>query len=256
VPASAAQKNTGPLVCNFGSLNSLATVSVTVAYKAPATATANCSAPFSANFVYSTDCFHFKVFGNGSTLSDGGTSHGDSLFLLAHVTLNSTADFDGGFDLNGAPAADITSLGRGNVQSTSVTPPTGANNIAVTVEDGTGTALACKNPSSLPQFGECSKINVNGGHDYSQDQTQTPFKVVITIYGGAVPGGVSVSDIYVVHTNEVDGSTTTIGTGGLRCSSATSPTLSEIPCIVVTKVGNNFQIVLWLLQNGGVHATY
>jgi hypothetical protein len=253
--------NDGLLACSFGSLNSLASVSVTVAYRTPTTATANCTDPFVAGFVPSTDCFHFEAFGNGSTTSDGGTSHGDALSLWAHATVSSSANFGGGFDINGAPAADNTNLGHGNVQSTAVTPPAGANNIAVTVEDGTGTLVssACKNPNNVPQFGECSKINVNAGHDYSQDPSPKPFKVVITIYGGAVPGGTSVSDIYVLQTSDPkpDGTTTSIAIGqnDVRCSSATNPTNAEVPCIVVTKVGSNYQIVLWLFHNGGLHSS-
>lgn len=239
-----------PLLCNFGSLISGASVSVTVAYKAPATATANCHTPFASDFVFNTDCFYFQAFGNGSTTSDGGTSHGDALLRLGHVTLNSSSNFDGGFDINGAPAGDNTTLGRGNPQSTSVTPPATQDPIVVTVEDGTGTASYCTTGAARI-FGECSRINVNNGNPSS------PFRAVITIYGGSVPGGISASDIYVIHTNALTGVTTNIGQNGVRCTfTGTNPVPTNAECIVVTKVGNNFQIVIWLLSNGGLHNAY
>ena len=234
--------NSGPLTCSFGSLVAGATVSVTVGFLTPTTG-AGCTPASSSAY-----CFNFKAFGNGSTTSDGGTSHGDALILPTRVTLNANANFAGGFDLDGSPVANTGTLGRSNVQNTAVDPPTTSTPIAVTVEDGPGAVSACQAvPIGVPVIGECSKVNVNYSDPYPA------FKVVITIDGSGVPGGVSTSDFYLVQTSDDGLTTSTVGENGVRCTfTGTSQTPTNAPCITVTKIGNNYQVIAWLLHNGGL----
>ena len=77
-----------------------------------------------------------------------------------------------------------------------------------------------------------------------------PIKVTLLIWGGSVPGGVGVDDIYLVHAN---------GSGGASIVTAdcdaSPPTNAD--CIEsVTKIGNNFKVVAWLAHNGGLRGGY
>ncbi len=241
---SCSAKNVTPFMCSLGSLQPHATVTVKVAFTTPTTPT-GCAGP-DANTSY---CFDFQALGNGSTTSDGGTSHGDALPIPTKVLLNGNSNFAGGFQTGNGSLGNNPTLSRSNPRSTQVTPPTGFANDALTVQDGTGTALACKAPTSGTVLGECSKINVGEGANYDP----ALIKITIMIYGSAVPGGVQASDITVVHTTD-GGVNEPLASCTFDTSTSTVP--NNAPCAKVTKVGSNFKIEIWTPQNGGYRGTF
>lgn len=218
------------LSCAFGALNAKAFIDVTVAYTVGTT-----------DFV---DTFRLDSTG---TPPGGNNSHGDSKFSPTLTTTVSSGggNFNGTYTLDTSNLATGGTLGSGNKQNTGVIPP--ETLIPVTVEDGITSGIACNAAKCANAFGEWSKVNVNNGHTYS-----APFKVTLNVWGGAVPGGITTSQIVVLHTLD-DGVTTE--TISANCTPSTgTPTNAE--CRTVTKVGNNYQIVVWLFKNGGIRGGF
>jgi hypothetical protein len=230
------------LYCPFGALNADTQITVTIAYK-----TLNDGSP--------TFPVTFQLNSTGNTFSDNknnntGNSHGDTKELTLTTTLNGGKNFDGGFNTDGSVVTNVTDLGKKNIQSGAITPPAGALNKPVTVEDGLPeNTFICPttNTDCANKFGEWTRLNVDKGNPFSAG-----FKVVLTIWGPAVPSGATVDTIDLIHVLD-DGSIERIDT---RCSTATLPTVANVECITVTKVGKNFQIVAWLTRNGGARGSW
>jgi hypothetical protein len=226
----------GGLFCNFGALNANGTpISVVVAYS---TAGATGSS-FSVTFELNT---------TGATYVNAKGSHG-TVYAVTGTTGFATGDSGGAFVVDDAIVANDQRLGPTNHQSTLVVSP--ASYIPVTVQDN---ASGGDCPTTGRLVGECSLVSVGAGHLFA-----APFKVVITILGSSLPSAVNTNNLYVVHTYTVlnaDG-TTTLATETItaRCS-VEPPSAAQAPCIVVTKVGKNLQIDIWLLRNGGLHSAY
>jgi hypothetical protein len=214
------------LRCAFGALVSKGFIDVTIAYRVGST-----------NFTNT-----FKLDSTGDP-AGGNNSHGDSLPLNVTTAVNSSPNFDGGFAINTSALQTGGNLGNGNKQTTGLVPP--ASLIPATVEDGITTGIPCTIAACANQVGEWSKVNVNNGAVYG-----SAFKVTMMVWGGSVPGGVSASDIFLLHTLD-NGTTEAITT---ICDSETAPTNAE--CIKVTKIGNNFRIIAWLFKNGGLRGGY
>ena len=223
---------TGPLYCPLGALNADTSVTVTVAYTTPSSGSS-----FSLTFEANT---------SGSTFSDkGGNSHGDTLKTSVSTALSSDKNFAGAFALTTGTIGDATKLGPKNIQSTSVTPPTA--NIPVTVTDGSSVTFTCTG-CNANQFGEWSAVNVDNGGSFAL------FPVTLTILGNAVPNNATTANIFVYHVLD-DGTVQTVNTACTFATGSSTPT-GTTACIVVTKAGNDFQIVLWTPTNGGVRGTY
>jgi hypothetical protein len=237
---SCSAANTTRLMCQFGTLQVGGSATVTVAFQAPsAGAGYGCDPASSTHW-----CFNFRAFGNGNTSSDGGTSHGDYLLIPTDVFINGSSNFAGGFFTSRSDGLETNpTLGRSNQQATAVTLPGTITNTGFTVEDGSGAALDCKTPSGKHVFGECSAVDVAEGTLFETGL----IKITIMVYGGAVPGGVAVSDIIVIHTKD-DGTTETLATCTFTDPSTTP---NNAPCAKVTKVGGNYKIEIWTPQNGG-----
>ena len=238
-PASpCADAGTGPLFCNFGSLPAGGWVQIDVIAFTVA------SPNFCRDASNTPTCygFNFQAFGNGNTPSDkGGKSHGDTLNAPVGVVPTTSGDYGGGFAINTDPVSNDL-LSRNNLQSETVTPP--ASLIPVAIQDG----LLCTDTWCSSGFGDLMKLNVNAGAPFTNG-----IKLVITISGKSVPGGTTTSSIYLVHLlDPIDGGTTQTITQ--RCDGST--TLDAVPggaeCITVTRVGNNFQIVAYLISNGQI----
>ena len=217
---------TGKLVCTLGTVPAGTSISFTVAYGVPDAQTGTFDVEFSLRA------------STGDTGTDGGNSRGDSFAKTAKTGVNSNQNFDGGFVVGDTAYADNQSVGRNNKQATSLTSPEAL--IPVTIEDGITTGVNCTGAACAGVFGEWSKMSVANGKPYG-----APFKVTLLIWGGAVPGGTSASDIQFVHVLD-DGTTEVISQ---TCDSTTgTPTNAE--CLIATKVGNNYKIVVWLFKNG------
>jgi uncharacterized repeat protein (TIGR01451 family) len=234
------------LSCSFGALNPGDFIDITVAYTTPESGSA-----FAVTFQLNT---------TGVVVDKGSNnSHGDALNLVLSTALNGTKDFDGGFWLDPGTIANNPELGKKNIQAGEVTPPPSAVNIPVTIQDGAQVVFSC--PATLPAcantFGEWTKVNVNNGATYADG-----IKVVIKIWGPAVPTGATVDTIDLIHVPDV-GAAYTIST---RClNDSLNPDNTDVPadansygdeCITVTKNGNIYQIVSWQLDNGGNRSSY
>jgi hypothetical protein len=229
LPSQGSCDLSGRLNCAFGTLTATHSVTVTVAYTV---GTSN----FGITFRGST---------SGLTTSDGGTSRGDYLYSNPKVTtttVSNSQNFGGGFVIGSTTVQDIQTVGRNNPQATLVNSPEAL--VPVTVEDGITTGIACNDSHCANSFGEWSRLNVNGGQPYG-----TPFKVVLTLYGGLVPGGTATSDIVLLHTLD-DGTTTDVLTQ--NCNFVGTSQVPTNECIQVSKVGSNYQIIAWLFKNGSL----
>ena len=219
--------STGAMVCNVGTLPDDATVKFTVAFHVP-TGT-NGSFDLNVNL----------RAGTGDTGSDGGNSRGDTKTFTSSTGITSSNNTDSGFTIASDTFATTGNLGRNNKQTTSL--DTTDLHIPVTVTDGV-TSFPC-NACSTNQVGEWSVLDVNNGNS-------GPIKVTIMVWGGAVPGGVSASDLYLVHAD---------GTGASHViNQQCDATHSNADCLagVPVKVGNNYKIVAWLSHNGGLRGIY
>lgn len=229
-------QTTPVLYCAFGALNSGDVIDITIAYTTPTTG--------------STSSVTFQLNATGVTFSDkGGNSRGDTLNLPMTTALNGGKDFAGGFNLvGGSTFANNPDLGRRNIQSGAVTLPLGAVNIPVTLEDGLpndafdcSAVVACSNA-----FGQWTALNVNKGATYPDG-----IKLVLTILGREVPNSATVDTIDLIHVLDDD----TAYVISARCA-GDGLLNGTTECIKVTRVGNNYQIVAWLLSNGGTRFGY
>lgn len=222
----------GPLTCDLGTLSATQTATFTVAYHVPTGATG------------SFDITVAIQSGSGNTGSDPGNSRGDAFSKTASTGIGNSQNFDGGFSISGDTYQTTGGLGRNNKQSTRL--ETTDSIIPVTVTDGI-TSFPCSSgdPQCSRLIGEWSVLNVNDG------VSQFPIKVTLLIWGGAVPGGVSTSDIFLIHADGT-GAETPVKTA---CDGSIPP--GNPDCLVsVTKIGNNYQIVAWLKHNGGARGAY
>lgn len=238
--AETCSTSTGSLVCNVGTVVDDGYVTFTVAFSVPG----NQTGAFPLNIGL--------VAGTGDTGSDGpGKSRGDKKTFVDSTPVSASSNFDGGFVVGSDDFAFQTNqnVGRRNLQATTLISPD--NLIGVTIEDGF-TNLPCDgtadpgtvHPACNSVFGEWSAVNVDDGTEFS-----APFKVVLLISGAAVPGGTSTGDIVLVHVLD-DGTVEVVGDSASEiCADANTPATSG-ECIFVTKAGNNYQIVAWLLKNG------
>lgn len=224
----------GQLVCNLGTMPAGTTITFTVALHVPTGTSGTFDATFSLESA------------SGNTGSDSGhNSRGDALIVTSKTAIGSGSNFDGGFSVNGSTTYSTNqSVGRNNKQASTVVSPNTV--IPVTVEDGITSGVACTAAKCSNAFGEWTVLHVNDGATFGN-----AFKVTLLIWGGSVPGGVSTSDVVLLHTLD-NGTTETISQA---CTPSTgTPTNAE--CITVTKVGNNFQIVAWLFKNGGIRGGF
>jgi hypothetical protein len=218
------------LFCAFGALNAGDFIDVTIAY------TTSTSGPSFAPT--------FQVNGTGVSFHDAQHSHGDTLSTTISTTLSSNPDFAGGFQIaNGTTYTTNPVLSRKNIQSSAATSSTLL--VPVTIQDGlTAPPDGATDPcGTLNCIGDWTSLHVGSG-------TEGPIKVTLVLYGKRVPPGATVDNIGLWH----EGSTSNPIT--LRCSSSTLPTAGGAECVTVTLVGGNFQIVAWLLHNGGLHGTF
>lgn len=222
-----------PQKCQIGTLVDDQSVTFTVAYAVPATATGG----FELNVAIRA--------GTGDTTSDGPktSSRGDSFDVTEAATI-AGGNFDGGFKVGGDTYQTNPSLGTRNIQSTSLS---GAPEfVAVTIEDGPSIQATCDwtgDPGDDPcagLFAEWSQLNVNYGNDGAS--FGTPFKVTLKVRGG--PGGNA--DVQVVHVLD-DGSVDVIDE---TCTFGTGPTPTNAECLVAEKNGSVWTIDVWLFQNG------
>ena len=214
----------GPLTCTFGALGAGQSVTVVAGYAAPASGKAF-DPVFQAN-------------SNGATFSDSkGRSHGDTLQDPNETAtqLTTSADFAGGFAINRNDVNTSGAVGKNNVQSTSVTPPTVG--VITTAQDGlTANAFTCTGCTKT-LFGDWSRVTVGDGQSFG-----SLFPVTLLVYGKALPKGATQDSIDLVHVLD-NGSTEILST---RCG--VTPTLN---CVTVTPVGSNYKITGWVDRNGG-----
>jgi hypothetical protein len=208
------------LFCAFGALNSGDTIDIVIAYTTPSTGTA-----FAGTF---------QLNATGQTFSDGGTSHGDTYNYAFSTGLKSSPNFNGGFQLHGSQIGTTGTLGKKNDQNSTVTPPSSAEALPVTIEDGITT---------FPGTGDNPCLTLNCVGDWTvvqvgKDSDIGPVEVTLLIYG--IKGNPSLSSFAIWH----DG--TIINT---PCSGSTLPTGSG-ECLTVTAQGNNFLLDVWLNHNG------
>ena len=79
--------------------------------------------------------------------------------------------------------------------------------------------------------------------------------MTLLLYGKSIPNGVQLSDIKVIHVLENPAGTETLTQTANACPPDPGTTTAD--CIAsVTKTGQNVQIVLWLIKNGGLHGAY
>jgi hypothetical protein len=237
-PASPCGSNppTGPLNCDLGALNAGNSIDFQIVFRVPSTS--------------GTYTFNLVATGNGNTPSDsGGTSHGDTLKKAASVSVSGNDEYDAGFTLAGGGTFDTSgTLGKNNPQQSSVT--TSQAFAATTIEDsssftGSGTdPCSASGVTCIGQWTRVSAPNPDGG----------ALKFVFLVYGKGIPGSVGPSDITLVHVLD-DGTVEVIGdSSSERCSSANDS--AGAPCIYVTEVGKNFEIVAWLLHNGSLRGQF
>jgi Domain of unknown function DUF11 len=229
-PSQGTCNATGLLSCAFGALGAKQSVVVTVAYKTPGAGNA-----FGVTFQANT---------TGATFSDTkGRSHGDTLFADPKVTstaLSASPDFAGGFAVSATSYANVQAVDRRNPQATSI--EAFQSLIPVMIRDGITSGVACTIGACSGAFGQWSALSVAEGAPFG-----SPFKVTLLLWGGAVPGGTSANEIFVLHTPDV-GPTYVIDQA---CSPATG-TPANAECLTATKVGSNYRIEVWLFQNGSI----
>lgn len=224
----------GPLVCPLGTFPAGSKVHFTVAYDVSPTTTAK-----TFNVMFSLRA------GTGDTGSDGnGSSRGDVYDKPAQTTIRTSNDFDGGFVVDSeSKEYDTTGiLGRQNKQNSSV--KIADTILPVTIEDG-----------SLVQDGntctidECFGAKVGEWTRIDVPSHSGMIQVTMFIWGGNVDGGVQPGGVYALH--DPDG---TAGAYPIK-----DPCTSDAPteeCVVTTKVGNNWKLIVWLKNNGSLRGGY
>ena len=219
------------LFCAFGALNSGASIDVVVAYTTPTSG---------SSFVTT-----FQINATGVSFQDAHHSHGDTLSQPFSTVLSSNSNFAGGFQIaDGTTYANSTTLSKQNTQSSAATSK--ALVVPVTIEDGlasfpgTGTDPC----TTLRCLGSWTSLNVGNGN-------QGPVKITLVLYGKSVPNQATVDNIGLWHEGSSPNPIV------LRCSAATSiPSGGPSECVTVTQVGGNYQVVAWLIHNGGLRIQY
>jgi hypothetical protein len=220
------------LYCALGAQNVGQDITITAAFTVPSS-----TGTFTVTFSESA---------NGFTNSDkNNKSRGDIYSFSASTNVTTGGgDFDGGYNVGNDTFSTNQSVGRHNPQATKL--ESAPDLLPVTIQDGV-TSYPCD--TSLPQcsrlIGEWSVLHVGDG-------SQGPMKVTILIYGNAVQGNPDPSTLYLVHTDlngthVIDQQCTY--TGGVVDN---ADCLAGLP----TKVGRNYEIVAWLLMNGGIRGGY
>lgn len=219
---------TPTLKCDFGALVAGAHIDVVVAYTTPSSG--------------KTFAPTFGLNGTGNTPDPGGNSHGDTKTFQFVTTLDSSINFNGGFQLTGHEIGTYDVLSNSNKQSTKILPPASAIDLPVTVEDGIATFPGgFTNPCTAHTcYGDWTKISVKD----LNNNLLGPVKVTLTIKG--IQSNTDPLTIGLWH----DG--TIIMT---RCDTTTTlPISGGAECVTVTKSGNGnntiFEIVAWLNHNG------
>lgn len=207
--------------CAFGAFPVGRTVTLTLSYAARSG-----DSPFSVKFEINTNGF---VLGTNK-------SHGDSLPVTVSTPVNGSADFAGGFSIPNGNTFTTGAPSGTNNQSTAVTGP---NLLAINVTEGGGFPDTGTDPCTVDTcIGQWDRVAVGNGQD-------GPVRLVLNITG--VPNSVKASDINLYHSGDAVITT--------RCNTANPPT--NMPCITVTKLGTgHFQIVAWLLNNGGARGLF
>lgn len=220
VPLSGVCTTSGQLLCSFGAVNALDSVTVTVAVTAPSKGTS-----WTADFEWSTTGY----------VSGKNNSHGDAFPYTFPVTLSSDKDHAGTYvwDASQTQVQD-TGIGHNNTQSTKV--KVNVTRIPLSVQDGS--AITCVGYDvSCPTtfFGETSVVNVD--NDTFQDNL---FVIVIQIYHG--PNANKVNGVY--HSWYAGGNHDEyIG----LCTTST-PTS---PCVQPQNMqGGNLQLTIYTYHNG------
>ena len=215
--------NSGPLRCDFGALNAGQSVTVIAGYATPASGS-SFDPVFQAN-------------SNGVSFTDPKRSHGDTLQdpNETPTVLTKNGNFAGGFAINRNDVKTADNIGKNNVQSTSVTPPTVG--VITTAQDGLPASAFTCTGCTKELFGDWSRVTVGHGESFGD-----LFPVTLLVYGKALPKDATQDSIDLVHVLN-DGTTEILSS---RCGDA--PTLN---CVTVTPVGSNFKITGWVDQNGG-----
>lgn len=229
-----------PQTCQLGTLEAGVSVVFTIAYAVPDGERGS---------------FELKVAiraGTGDTSADqpkgkGGQSRGDAHDETGSAIIGS-GDFDGGFVVGQDSYQTNPSITNRNIQSTALSDTDEL--IGVMIEDGISSIAQCNattgGPACANLFGEWSSVNVDNGTAFDE-----PFKVTLVVRGSSVPGGVSAEDIVVVHVH--DGTVEVIGdSAGERCATANSEPTTPPGCVYAERVGPNWQIVVWLFDNGSL----
>jgi hypothetical protein len=216
------------LFCAFGALNAGDSIHVLIAYTTPT--------------LGSSFGIIFQINGTGVSFTDPHRSHGDTLSQPFTTALSADPNFAGGFQIkDGTTYTTNNVLSKRNDQSSAAT--SGALLVPVTIQDGLTTPPdgATDPCATLHCIGDWTALQVGNG-------TDGPVKVTLVLYGKSVPNGATVDNIGLWHQNTLV---------SLRCSDPSSiPNGGTNECVTVTLVGINFQIVAWLLHNGGLHGTY
>lgn len=212
------------LKCSLGALNSGQTANFLIAFTV---GTSGFSVTFQANTT-------------GSIQSPNGHNHGDVLQGSATTSVSNSKDFAGGFQLDGSTFFDDQSVGKRNIQGSTV--HYGGALAPVTIQDGfTSIPGGGTDPcDSLNCIGDWTEVHVGNGSD-------GPVEIQLLIYGQSVKGNPALSSIGLYH----DGSDPNPIV--LRCTDSSSiPNGGNKECVTVTMQGNNYLIDAWLLHNGNV----
>jgi hypothetical protein len=164
--------NTLPLVCTFRQVRFGDHIVVTAAFTPSDGATA-----VTATYSWSS---------TGSTVSDGGTSHGDIWDGVPHTaSLSTDPNYGGGFVTgSGGSIANLQVVNASNRQATRVAGvPSG---LAATVLDGPTVTGSCVDTTQIDcdsLIGEWSEVTVGDGQTF-----QSAFTITITYYQGTPKG--------------------------------------------------------------------
>jgi len=227
----------GQLVCTLGTLTPGTVITFRVAYLVPADTTGG---------------FEVALRLRAGTGDVEGTnqSRGDAFERKVTTGINNNQNFDGGFYRPNAGGestyATTGALGRTNRQTSEVV--VSETGVTVNVADGSlvDTNLIQCDTAVIPDCGhgtEWTALSVPGHDGY--------IKVTLNVYGGSVDGGVSESELYVLHDPD-SGPTYAITT---RCDPPNAQPASG-ECLTATKVGSNWRIVVWLFNNGALRGTW
>jgi hypothetical protein len=225
------------LYCSFGALNSGDSIDVLVVHQGPTSG----SLPIV-----------FQLNGSGATYSDSkGRSHGDTLELffdgkqghLPATAVSGNSEYDGGYVVTaGATFSTGTTVTKQNPQASSVVAPISLSAVSIQDLGSYGSGDPC-GTNGLDCIGQWTKLS-------APTTTGTAIKVTLLIRGKGIPGNVGPDDIVVYH----DGDGIIGDSPAERCSSASDS--ASAPCVYVTEVGGNFQVVVWLTHNGNLRGGY